>query len=82
MLRLEHLKPLTTSFPGFGAVCFHGPNEVALLGIIEGVRSVDDSIEVENDEVGHQADGGDGGDEWGAVGGNREERLQDGKYKL
>ncbi len=52
------------------------------MGIVEGVGSTDDGVEVEDDKVGDQADGGHGGDKGRTVGGDGEERLWRGRCEL
>lgn len=48
---------------------------MAFLGIVDGVGPADDGVEVEDDKVGDQADGGHGGNKGRTVGGDGVERL-------
>lgn len=63
MPRAKDLEPLPPSLPRLLGVRLHCVDKVGLAGLVEAAGGVDEGVEVEDDEVGGGADGGDGVDE-------------------
>ena len=65
MPRSKDLEALPSPFPQLCRVRLHRVDKVGLAGLVEAAGGMDESIEVEDDEIGGGADSGDGVDEGG-----------------